>query len=910
MTLKQLLGLDTRADRYAYGVDPVAGYVSAQKMPDRWVSTTCGYCSVGCGMFIGVKDGRAVSVRGNPDHPVNRGMLCPKGLSEHHTISRRQPRAPPAAAHATARWQRVGWDEALDDDGGDVPRHPGSATAPGSVGVISTGQLVTEEFYALGKLVQLGLGTPNYDGNTTLCMSTAVAGYKRSFGSDGPPGAYEDLEHADVILLIGANIAENHPDPLLAPAGQSRHDAHRRRPARHQDGDAGRPAPADPAAHRSGALNGLIHIVIEHDLIDRDYIDAHTTGFEALRESVRDYTPGARRRDHRPDARADLPHGAGPTPTRQGRVHRLDDGRQPQHARAPRPSTPSTTWRCSPATSAAPARRRSRSPASATRWARARPASRRACPATASSRSAADREELAGIWNVPVERIPTARGLAYPDIIEAALDGRIRALWIIATNPIVSFPNLRRAAAGARRARVPRRAGRLPPDADHRARAPGAAGGDVGREGRHLHQLRAARQQGEPRRRSRPARRAPTSTSSWRSPTRSAFATSSFPAGRRPRDAFEEWKRVSAGRLCDYSGMTYEAIEQHGGIQWPFPAGATDPAARRGASTPTASSRPTTAGRGCCPTAWEPFPEQPTDDFPLVLNTGRTVEHWHTRTKTGKVPILERLSPNAWVEMNPRDARALRLKPQDTVDVVSRRGRVRGVELRVTETIAPGPGLRALPLRRGQRQRGDAERVRSDLARAELQAVGGARRARRPKERGTMKRLVVVGNGMAGMACVEQILKYAPQFAHHRLRRRDARQLQPRLLSSVLAGEKAADDIVINPREWYQQQRHRPARRRAHRRRRCRGEDGHRQRRQRHAVRHAAARHRQLRVACRRSTGSTRTACSSSARSTTRASCCARSGPAPRRWSSAAGCSGSRPRAACRCRAATSPSCT
>ena len=87
MTLKQLLGLDTRADRYTYGVDPAAGYISTQKVPDRWVSTTCGYCSVGCGMFVGVKDGRAVSVRGNPDHPVNRGMLCPKGLSEHHTIN-------------------------------------------------------------------------------------------------------------------------------------------------------------------------------------------------------------------------------------------------------------------------------------------------------------------------------------------------------------------------------------------------------------------------------------------------------------------------------------------------------------------------------------------------------------------------------------------------------------------------------------------------------------------------------------------------------------------------------------------------------------------------------------------------------------------------------------------------------
>src|SRR5207253_4302112 len=106
--------------------------------------------------------------------------------------------------------ERVSWDDAIQTMAGrfsDVRQ----AYGPEAVGVISTGQLVTEEFYTLGKLVQLGLGTRNYDGNTTLCMSTAVAGYKRSFGSDGPPGAYEDLERADVVLLIGANIADNHP---------------------------------------------------------------------------------------------------------------------------------------------------------------------------------------------------------------------------------------------------------------------------------------------------------------------------------------------------------------------------------------------------------------------------------------------------------------------------------------------------------------------------------------------------------------------------------------------------------------------------------------------------------------------------------------------------------------------------
>jgi assimilatory nitrate reductase catalytic subunit len=135
--------------------------------------------------------------------------------------------------------------------------------------------------------------------------------------------------------------------------------------------------------------------------------------------------------------------------------------------------------------------------------------------------------------------------------------------------------------------------------------------------------------------------------------------------------------------------MTYAAIEEHGGMQWPFPAGCDDP--RRVSRLYTDGRFETDDGRArLLPVAWEPFPEQPTRDFPLVLNTGRTVEHWHTRTKTANVPILERLSPNAWVEMNPRDARQLRLKAQDRIDLVSRRGRIRGVELRLTETIAPG----------------------------------------------------------------------------------------------------------------------------------------------------------------------------------------------------------------------------
>jgi assimilatory nitrate reductase catalytic subunit len=287
--VKRLIGLDTAADRYAYAEDPVSGYVSAQKTTERWVATTCGYCSVGCGLFIGVKNGKAVAVRGNPDHPVNRGMLCPKGLSEHHTID--SPlRARYPMRRRKGRLVRTTWEDALGTMVSGF-RTVQERYGHNAVGVISTGQLVTEEFYTLGKLVQLGIRTRNYDGNTTLCMSTAVAGYKRSFGSDGPPGAYEDLEHADVILLVGANIADNHP--ILC--------------RRLQQNPGTMLIVADPRVTKTAAMadlhlpvrprsdlaliNGLIHLVIEHDLVDRGYVERHTTGFEALRESVREYTP-------------------------------------------------------------------------------------------------------------------------------------------------------------------------------------------------------------------------------------------------------------------------------------------------------------------------------------------------------------------------------------------------------------------------------------------------------------------------------------------------------------------------------------------------------------------------------------------------------------------------------------------
>ncbi len=683
MNLKRGLGLDTLADKYRYGIDPDFGYTSEQKIPDRWVATTCGYCSVGCGMLVGVKDGRAVSVRGNPKHPVNFGKLCPKGLAEHYTLEAPN-RARYPLLRKNGRLVRVGWDEALKVMT-ETFRTVQEKHGRDALGVISTGQLVTEEFYTLGKLVQLGFGTNNYDGNTTLCMASAVSGYKRSFGSDGPPGAYEDLEKSDVVFLIGANIAENHP--ILC----HRLEANPKKTIIVADPRVTKTAMmADvflPLKPRSdiALINGLIHVLIRARLIDRDYIDQHTSGFAELEKFVDKYTPAfvsqitGLSEDliiktaclYGSAKAAVIGWTMGVNHSTQGAetVSAINNlalvtGNIGRSGAAPF----SITGQCN---------------AMGTREA----GFTSSLPGYRKFENARDREDLAALWSISPDRIPTSRGLAYPDIIEGAVRQKIRALWVIATNPIVSFPNLEVLKQGLETVDfLVVQDGFHPTPTSELADLvlPAAIWGE--KEGTYTNSERRVSKVNQA---VDPPGEAKSDFEIFLAVAEKlACRQELFRGWTRPEHAFAEWARLSAGRLCDYSGMTYELIEKHGGIHWPFPARANGVATKR---LYTDGQFQTEDGRAklLC-VEWKAFPEQPSHDYPFVLNTGRTVEHWHTRTKTGQVPILERMSPRAWLEMNTRDAQSLHLKPHEKVDVVSRRGRVRNLELRVTEIVAPG----------------------------------------------------------------------------------------------------------------------------------------------------------------------------------------------------------------------------
>jgi ferredoxin-nitrate reductase len=680
--LPRVLGLGHGGERYGYEVDELIGPVSGSRRPHRWVKTTCGYCSVGCGMLAGERDGRIVAVRGDPDHPVNQGRLCPKGLSEHHTLTAPGRLTAPLQRDATGRLRPVSWDRALDAVATGF-RQLLDEHGPEAVAVLSTGQLVTEEFYALGKLVRLGLGLAHYDGNTTLCMASAVSGYKLSFGSDGPPGCYDDLARADVVLLIGANIADNHP--LLAPRVLGNRRAHI--------------VTVDPRVTKTAMvadrhlalrprtdvtlLNGIIKVLIDEDLVDRDYVAAHTTGFEALVAHVERYPL------ERVANECGLPADAiRDVALRFGRAERavvawtmgVNHSVQGTETVALINTLCLLTGNIGRA-GAAPFSITGQCNAMGTREA----GFTASMPGYRPYDDPDARVELARRLGIDESRLPTGRGRAYPDIVNAVIDGRVKGLWVIATNPTVSFPNreLLEYALDRLDLLVVQDGFATPTTARAHVVLPAAIWGE--KDGTFTNSERRVSR----------VRKVVDPPGDARSDFailldlagRLGLRDELFPGWAGPEDAFEEWREVSAGRLCDYSGLTWDAIEAAGGVQWPAPADA--PAGRsrlyEDGTFPTPDGR---ARLHCVDPV--PIGDRPRARFPLLLNTGRTVEHWHTRTKTGRVEILERLAPEAWVEVNPADAQALRIRSGDVVRLVSERGAIDHIVVRVTAVVRPG----------------------------------------------------------------------------------------------------------------------------------------------------------------------------------------------------------------------------
>ncbi len=243
----------------------------------REVRTTCPYCGVGCGVLAKVAADGEVSVRGDPDHPANFGRLCSKGSALAETID-----LDGRLLHPEIHDRRAGWDEALDlvasTFSQTIAEH-----GPDSVAFYVSGQLLTEDYYVANKLMKGFIGSANIDTNSRLCMASSVAGHRRAFGSDTVPGTYEDLELADLIVLVGSNLAWCHPVlyQRIAAAREKRPEMKivLVDPRRTMTADIADLHLAIAPDGDVALFSGLLAYLGQHNALDRAYVTTHTTGF-------------------------------------------------------------------------------------------------------------------------------------------------------------------------------------------------------------------------------------------------------------------------------------------------------------------------------------------------------------------------------------------------------------------------------------------------------------------------------------------------------------------------------------------------------------------------------------------------------------------------------------------------------
>ena len=644
----------------------------ADKQVVEWKYTTCGYCSTGCSIEVGLdRRGEAVASRGAAGADVNRGKLCIKGIFEHELFkSSGRGTTPLVRRSRVDAFEETDWDSALDKVAGEIRRIQ-SSYGRDSFAIISTGQIMTEEFYTLGKLARGVIGTNNYCGNTTLCMASAVSGYKRSFGSDGPPGCYEDFEHTDCLLAFGSNLPEQHPiifwrlkmaleqrkfpvivvDPRVTMFAQMA-DVH---------------LPIAPGTDLV-LLNSLAHVILKEGLVDRAYIDAHTSGYDAFAALVEQYDPamaskicGIDEDTIRNVARLYAKAGAAMTIWTMG-INQSTHGSDGVVAinnlnlitgniGKPGSTSLSITGQAN---------------AMGTReW-----GSTTGLPGYRYLENEKDRQEVADFWGIDAEFFPKHRGLAMTDILPAIETGQIKGLWLIATNPMTSMANTPRIRKTLEKLEclVVQDAYRdVETNEYSHVYLPAAIWAEkTGVLTNTERRVNLVTNVVPPHANTKPdfwifgelARR---------------FASErkipNFPET--TEAAFEEMKQLSKGRMLDYSGMSYDKLEKQKGLQWPC----TDGAAT-GTQRLYADGRFQHAdGRAkLIPLQFVDNNERPDEQFPFWLNSGRVVEHFHTRTRTGKLGNLNKFSPTPYMEMNPDAARELGIDHGDYARLVTRRG--------------------------------------------------------------------------------------------------------------------------------------------------------------------------------------------------------------------------------------------
>jgi assimilatory nitrate reductase catalytic subunit len=663
--------------------------------------STCPYCGVGCGVVIEHAEGRITGVRGDPDHPANFGQLCSKGRTLHltatpqamaarltHPLARPQKGAPPV---------RVQWDDALDELADRFARCI-REHGPDSVAFYVSGQLLTEDYYVFNKLAKGLVGTNNIDTNSRLCMSSAVAGYKQTLGADAPPACYEDIDHAGCLFIAGSNTAWAHP-VLYRRIESAR--------ARNPDlkvvvVDPRRTATASEAdlhlAIEPGTdvalFHGMLHLILWDERIDRDFIAAHTAGFDALKAIVREFTPRivAQTCGISEDDLASAARWFADGPTLSLYCQGLNQSSAGTAKNAALVNLHLATRQIG---------KPGAGPFSLTGQPNAMGG--REVGGLANLLSAhrdladpAHRAEVAALWGI--DDVPSRPGLTAVELFDALAAGTVRMVWIACTNPAQSLPDQATVRAGLARAElvVLQEAyanTETSPFADVQLPAStwGEKEGTVTNSERRISRVRAALEPpGEARAdwaiavafaRRLEARLRPGL------PTLFRYETAS--------DVFAEHVESTRGRDLDITGLSYERLDTGGPQQWPCREGETQGKAR----LYTDSRFATPDGRArFAAVKYAPVAERVDARYPFRLNTGRLRDQWHGMSRTGTLTALFAHTGEPAIELNPADLARRGLAAGDLVEVESRRGRL-VVPVVASEAGRPGTGY--LPMHWG-----------------------------------------------------------------------------------------------------------------------------------------------------------------------------------------------------------------
>ena len=649
---------------------------------DKWIYSTCGYCSVGCGMKIGLNNGKVKTVKGNDQHPTNKGRLCIKGWTE-YLLSDTPDRAKTPLIKRDGKFYPLTWNEALNMMANKF-KEIIAKYGPNGIAVYSTGQLQNEEFYALGKLVRAGLKTDHYDGNTTLCMSSAVMGYKRSLGEDTPPASYADLEEADCVMLVGSNISEMHPilyDRLLDGNAQKKRtiitiDPRETLVASRSD---------IYLAIKPGAdlvlINALAAILFAEGLIDEDQVRTYTTGIDELKLFLKGYTP------EYVEATTGIPWSKVHEVALLYRAAKSGLILWTMGVNQSALGTNTVSAICNLALLTGNIGRVGAAPFSITGQCNAMGsralASTSTYPGFRKLNEQKDREELTSLWGVLAEDLPKKRTPA-KEIFKQIRKGEIKALWIICTNPLSSLPDINKTREALKNLDF-----LVVQDVYHPTETSALAdlilpaamwaektGTMINSERRVNLAEKATEPPGE----------AKSDFEIFLMLAQSLGYANLFKGWRNQEDAFEEIKWVTKGRICDLSGMSYERIKEENGIQWPCPDQDHFGTKRLFEDlrffTPTGKAN-------LCIGKHEVLFEMPDKEFPLMLNSGRNQYHWHTGTKTRRIEVLNELSSEPYMEINPLDAKNYNLKDRDWAEVRSKRGVIR-LQVVISDETQPG----------------------------------------------------------------------------------------------------------------------------------------------------------------------------------------------------------------------------